>query len=253
MQNSTLSQFPYNEDREIETAIIEKFKENTGNTEECTPFVKAFASTEIDRSILFLELDCRSWECSKCGPKLRLQWFEKQFEQTIDTKYLEYKIIHKSEWDTVRKQLSRKQAQYMKYERDNDRLLIVTDTRLDGIAIMPTQEARKRFLVETIANTPLTRQPISQSRKWNTAVKTPASTSQETKWQALDKCAVKSLSEVQVVLAEFGYTANKQEVNEKQFGVSEGIQVVLSPEDYFRVLWKLGAFKSKKMNPQIRK
>lgn len=244
MQNSNVSQFPLYRSRDIETPsqIFNYFSTNTGTTTQCTPFVRAFASTEVTGSVLFMELNCQSWACKTCGPKLRWKWYEKQLQPILDASYLEAFTIQASEWDVTRKRIQRAGGQYMTYDRSDSTVLVVTTATTGGTEI--NRKDRKTFLTDTIANTPLKRQPISQSRSWKSNTQKIVAKKVKPKWKALDSCN-KTLVEVTKILEDEGYkpTAIDHSVvygGSKLVLGNSAITVNLNTKDYFRILWKIG-------------
>ena len=252
MQALNVSQNALYKKRDSETTnqIFSKFNTNTGTTTKCSPFIRAFASTEVVGTLLFMELSCQSWECKSCGPKLRWKWYKKQLEQYLDTPHLEYTVIQANQWDKVRKQIQRADGKYMKYVQKDNMLLIVSDIHISVYSSMPhinsiPLENRKEFLIQAIVNTPLIRQPISQSRNWNTKIEDEGKKKKVTsKWEAIDICKDKTLVEVTRILKSEGYIPSMYQAENSLFSGIKGLVVTLKVEDYFRILWKIGILRN---------
>jgi len=220
--------------------VWHRFNQNTGDQTPCEPFVKAYESTMEPGKVLCVQLRCRSWKCKTCGPLLRFNWYQKQIGSLLNTGTLYQKVIDGREWTAVRKALNRQSEQYMTYDREDGRVLVITTGQIGGIRLNSSHEALREVLVRAIETTPLQRQPISQSRNWVKSKVDAPKVEETKKWKALDSCSVRTLEEVKEILTSEGYNSYNYELETDMYSTEKGLIFTLKPADYFRVLWKLG-------------
>lgn len=215
-----------------------KFKERATKLSPCVPFVRAFASKRYENTVLLAGLDCGCWECRKCGPKKKSEWFLRHLNLWLDEPYLERIVINKDDWGKYHRMFNRKKGKFIRYTMESGKYQIVTDLKLGGITI--GRRKRKEVLLKIMNYVSYSKRPISQSRNWNELRKPP----KETNWKALDRLEArystlaacgKRLDELK---QQYPLAWNEQNVSTAFTKSLVGIIfTVQNSEDYMNVLW----------------
>ena len=108
---------------DITHGLLKLYREGAEELPTCKPFVRAFLSTRMAHVGMAAELPCGSWECKKCGPKLKLKWYLRHVNYIADETFLEKIIIDKDDWQATHRMINRQHEKFMKYEQHDGSLL----------------------------------------------------------------------------------------------------------------------------------
>lgn len=232
--------------REIETrtseditrGLMELFQEAAEELPTCRPYVRAFLSTRMADVAMAAELPCGSWECAKCGPKLKLKWYLRHITCVVDAEFLEKIYIDKDDWQATHRSINRQGEKYLKYEQHDGSLLLLTTARLGGQEIKAHD--REFEMVRALVGTAFAKQPVSQSRNWIAAGTVPDD-EQSPNWMPLDSLKFTELSEVIKALALMNIQTSPHSIYSRTFGSMRAATFRIPEGKFWDTLWKLGA------------
>jgi len=221
---------------DITRGLKELFTEDAEELPTCKPFVRAFISTRMENVCMAAELPCGSWECKKCGPKLKLKWYLRHINFVAEAPFLERIFIDKDEWQAYHRTINRQGGKYLKYEQHNGKLLLLTTARLGGEKI--NIEDREFELVQALMKTAFARQPVSQSRNWNEKKIEPEE--QDVNWQPLDSLRFTELSQLFTALENMGIKASPYSIYSRTYGSMQALTFRVPDGKFWDTLWSLG-------------
>lgn len=221
---------------DITNGLLGLFREGSEALPECLPFVRAFLSTRMSHVAMASELPCGSWECSKCGPKLKLKWYLRHVNYIADGAFLERSVIDKEDWQATHRRINREGGKYLKYEQHDGSLLLLTDVPLGGQEI-PLHE-REYEVVKALHGTAFTKQPVSQSRNWKAS---GTAEEQEQNWMPLDSLKFTELDEVIQALTTMGIPSSPHSIYSRTFGSMRSVTFKIPEGKFWDTLWQLGA------------
>jgi hypothetical protein len=223
---------------DITNGLMELFREAAEELPRCKPFVRAFLSTRMAHVGMAAELPCGSWECQKCGPKLKLKWYLRHVNYIADAPFLERIFINKDDWQATHRMINRQGEMYLKYEQHDGSLLLLTTARLGGTEIK--LEDREYEVVKALIGTAFTRQPVSQSRNWmesgNNTEEQP-----ESNWMPLDSLRFTELDEVIKALTTMNIPTTPHSIYSRTFGSMRAATFRIPEGRFWETLWSLGA------------
>lgn len=222
---------------DITHGLLELYREGAQELPTCKPFVRAFLSTRMAHVGMAAELPCGSWECKKCGPKLKLKWYLRHVNYIADEPFLEKIIIDKDDWQATHRMINRQHEKFMKYEQHDGSLLLITTARLGGTEIK--LEDREYEVVKALIGTAFTRQPISQSRNWMASGNDTEE--QESNWMPLDSLKFTELDEVIQTLTMMNISASPHSIYSRTFGSMRAATFRIPEGRFWDTLWSLGA------------
>ena len=222
----------------ITKGLLALFKEDAQALPKCKPFLRSFVSTRIAGVVMAAELPCGSWGCKECGPKLKLKWYLSQVGYLADVDYLEKIYIDKADWQAVHRMINRQGERYLKYEQDDETILLITTAQLGGTEI-PYHE-RETELVIGLYNTAFVRQPISQSRNWDTG-STREQAESDPNWEPLDSLRFQDLDSLMDALQEMGIHSSSYSIYSRTFGSMRATMFKAPEGKFWPTIWKLGA------------
>jgi len=223
----------------ITTGLLELFNEGAATLPTCKPYVRSFVSTRLPDVIMAAELPCGSWECKKCGPKLKLKWYLRQVAYMADIDFLEKIYVDKEDWQAVHRMINRQGEKYLKYEQEDGSLLLLTTARIGGTEV-PLEE-REYELVRALVGTAYTRQPVSQSRNWDDQRTTDVEQEEEqANWMPLDSLRYNNLDDLIDALRNMGIPHSPYSIYSRTFGSMRAAMFRLPEGKFWDTLWKLG-------------
>lgn len=223
---------------DITRGLKELFSEGAEELPVCKPFVRAFVSTRLENVCMAAELPCGSWECKKCGPKLKLKWYLRHINFVAEVPFMEKIFIDRDEWQAYHRTINRQGEKYLKYEQHNGRILLLTTARLGGQKI--DIQDREFELVQALMKTAFTRQPVSQSRNWDEK-KIEREEQQDTNWQPLDSLRFTDLDSLYTALKYGGIEAAPHSIYSRTYGSMRALTFRIPDGKFWNTLWSLGA------------
>lgn len=223
---------------DITRGLMELFQEEAEKLPTCRPYVRAFLSTRMADVAMAAELPCGSWECAKCGPKLKLKWYLRHVIFIGDAPFLEKIYVDKDDWQATHRSINRQGEKYLKYEQHDGSLLLLTTARLGGTEIKA--DDREFEMVRALVGTAFAKQPVSQSRNWVTAGTVPED-DHSPNWMPLDSLKFTELSEVIKALALMNIQTSPHSIYSRTFGSMRAATFRIPEGKFWDTLWKLGA------------
>ena len=224
---------------DVTRGVKELFDEGAQQLAVCMPFVRAFVSTKMENVAMAAELPCGSWECKKCGPKLKLKWYLRQVGPVIEAPFLEKIYIDKEDWGKTHRAINRAGEKYIKYEQNDGSLLVLTTARLGGLEIK--DQDREFELVKALMGTAFTKQPVSQSRNWETKTEVEQPES-DPNWQPLDSLRFHNLEELIKELTKMGIKSSPYSIYSRTYGAMRATTFRLPGDvEFWNAIWRLGA------------
>ena len=223
---------------EITKGLLALFCDGAQQLPTCKPFVRAFLSTRMAHVGMAAELPCGSWECARCGPKLKLKWYLRHVNYIADAPFLERIFIDKDDWQATHRMINRQHEKFLKYEQHDGSLLLLTTARLGGEEIKLAD--REYEVVKALVGTAFTRQPVSQSRNWISSSDVEPE-DQENNWMPLDSLRFTELDEVVQALTVMGISISPHAIYSQTFGSIRAATFRIPEGRFWETLWKLGA------------
>lgn len=220
----------------IANGLLGLFGDKAQALPRCKPYVRAFISTRLEGVAMAAELPCGSWECQRCGPKLKLKWYQRHVAYVADARFLEKIYIDKDDWGATHRMINRQGEGYLKYEQHDGSILILTSARLGGTEVKPAD--REYELVKALVGTAYARQPVSQSRNWGDGSPT-AEPAQN--WKPLDSTRFTSLDDLIVALTARGIPTSTHSIYSRTFGSLRAATFKIPNAEFWHVLWSIGA------------
>ncbi len=223
--------------------LIRAFSDNAKSLRPCLGYLISQVSLRQDGAFRIIEVPCGCWECKKCGPKLKVKWYERLKGAIMHAPHLESLIIDRAKWKSYRVALRRTgMLEYIKMAQDGDKLLILAPGEIGGTVIPAGQ--RKSFLFKALDGVPFIRQPISTSRGgW---VGSDYRRNNED-WKTLDTVRPEKLEECEEVLSKFsdrgvttaysGEQSNMVAVRSLEFFIPHEM---MKDGTWYTILWALG-------------
>lgn len=222
---------------DITTGLLEVFQVEAAELPTCRPYVRAFLSTRMADVAMAAELPCGSWECAKCGPKLKLKWYLRQVPDVVDVPFLERIIIDPDDWNSTRQMITRQEEKYLRYMQHDGSYLLLTTARLGGEEIKLAD--REFEVVKALIGTAFTKQPVSRSRNW--AAPITDQEDQTANWMPIDSLRFTELSEVIKALATMGIQTSAHSIYSRTFGSMRAATFRIPEGKLWDTLWRLGA------------
>ncbi len=222
---------------DITKGLLGLFTEGSTELPICRPYVRAFLSTRMADVAMAAELPCGSWECGKCGPKLKLKWYLRHVTYIVDAPFLERIYVDKDDWQATHRSINRQGEKYLKYEQHDGSLLLLTTARLGGEEIKLAD--REYEVVKSLVSTAFAKQPVSQSRNW--VATAAAEEEQSPNWMPLDSLRFTELSEVIKALALMNIPTSPHSIYSRTFGSMRAATFRIPEGKFWDTLWKLGA------------
>ena len=166
----------------------------------CLGYLISQVSLERDGIFRIIEVPCGCWECKKCGPKLKVRWYERLKGAVLNAPYLEALTIDRSTWKAYRVALRRGGTlEYIKLTQADDKFLVLAPGEIGG-KVVPMGR-RKSFLINALEAVPFTMQPISTSRGgW---VRSSHRKKGDESWKTMDTVRPEELEECEEKLEKF--------------------------------------------------
>lgn len=222
---------------DITRGLKELFTEGAEALPTCKPFVRAFVSTRMENVCMAAELPCGSWECKKCGPKLKLKWYLRHINFVAESPFLEKIFIDPDEWQAYHRTINRQGEKYLKYEQHNGKILLLTSAHVGGERI--DVRDREFELVQALMRTAFTRQPVSQSRNWDE--KKIEQSEQPADWTPVDSLRFTDLDSLFTALKYGGIEAAPHSIYSRTYGSMRALTFRIPDGKFWHTLWTLGA------------
>lgn len=224
--------------------LLTLFSSDAGSLRPCLGYLVSQVSLRRDGVFRIIEVPCGCWECKRCGPKLKLRWYERLEGAMMHAPYVEALTIDRGVWKSFRVALRRSGVlDYIKMTQADGNLLILATGEMGGEVVRVGR--RKSFLIKALEAVPFSKQPISTSRSgW---VKSNHRKRGDEEWKTMDTVRPEKLEECEEKLSTFyerGVTAGYGSVQSDGAPIRT-LEFYVPPEmmkdgQFHYVLWALG-------------